>query len=105
MFPTTLLIALALWFAPRPRARPIRAAVFAAASLTNALEAIVRSMRRRPASRECSFGASSALARQLEAGASADVFFPADIEWMDYLQARNLIARETRRDVLATISC
>ena len=48
-----------------------------------------------------SFAASSVLARQIEAGSNADVFISADQEWMDYLQARNLIAqglaRESRR--------
>jgi molybdate transport system substrate-binding protein len=47
-----------------------------------------------------SFAASSALARQIENGAPADVFFSADLEWMDYLQTRNLIQRDTRHDVL-----
>jgi molybdate transport system substrate-binding protein len=47
-----------------------------------------------------SYAASSALARQLEAGASADVFVSADTEWMDYLQARNLIDASTRRNVV-----
>ena len=47
-----------------------------------------------------SFAASSALARQIENGAPADIFFSADLEWMDYLQARNLIRRGTRHDVL-----
>jgi molybdate transport system substrate-binding protein len=47
-----------------------------------------------------SYAASSALARQIEAGAPADVFVSADIEWMDYLQTRNLINPATRRKVL-----
>jgi molybdate transport system substrate-binding protein len=47
-----------------------------------------------------SYAASSALARQIEAGAPADVFMSADTEWMDYLQARNLIDLSTRRNVV-----
>jgi molybdate transport system substrate-binding protein len=47
-----------------------------------------------------SYAASSALARQIEAGAPADVFVSADTEWMDYLQTRNLIDPDTRRNVL-----
>jgi molybdate transport system substrate-binding protein len=43
-----------------------------------------------------SFAASSALARQVEAGASADIFASADEEWMDYLQARRLLRNATR---------
>jgi molybdate transport system substrate-binding protein len=46
-----------------------------------------------------SFAASSALARQIESGAPADVFVSADQEWMDYLQARGLLAPRTRANV------
>ncbi len=45
-----------------------------------------------------SFAASSALARQIEAGAPADLFASADEEWMDDVQARHLIAPGTRAD-------
>jgi molybdate transport system substrate-binding protein len=75
--------------------------VFAAASLTNVLDEIgpaYTQQSRQPV--KFSYAASSALARQLEAGARADVFFSADLEWMDYVQARNLIDRSTRRNVL-----
>jgi molybdate transport system substrate-binding protein len=75
--------------------------VFAAASLTNVLDEIGKAytqQTRQPV--KFSYAASSALARQLEAGANADVFFSADLEWMDYAQARNLIDRSTRRNVL-----
>src|SRR4030081_3590935 len=67
---------------------------FAAASLTNA-----RQERGDGFTKETSipvrfsFAASSALARQIENGAPADVFLSADLEWMDYLQTRNLIQR------------
>jgi molybdate transport system substrate-binding protein len=47
-----------------------------------------------------SYAASSALARQIEAGAPADVFMSADTDWMDYLQTRNLIDTASRRNVL-----
>lgn len=43
-----------------------------------------------------SFAASSALARQVESGASADLFISADEEWMDYLQTKALLRRGTR---------
>lgn len=74
--------------------------VFAAASLTNVLDEIgaaYTQQTRLPV--KFSYAASSALARQLEAGARADVFFSADLEWMDYVQARNLIDRTSRRNV------
>ncbi|MBT0668272.1 molybdate ABC transporter substrate-binding protein [Novosphingobium profundi] len=48
-----------------------------------------------------SYAASSALARQIEAGAPADMFLSADEEWMDYLQTRKLIRTSTRQSFLA----
>jgi molybdate transport system substrate-binding protein len=75
--------------------------VFAAASLTNALQDLGDAFTKETAIPvRFSFAASSALARQIENGAPADIFFSADLEWMDYLQSRNLIQRDTRRDVL-----
>jgi molybdate transport system substrate-binding protein len=75
--------------------------VFAAASLTNALQDLGDHFSQETSIPvRFSFAASSALARQIENGAPADVFFSADLEWMDYLQGRNLIQRDTRRDIL-----
>jgi molybdate transport system substrate-binding protein len=50
---------------------------------------------------KASYASSSALAKQVEAGAPADVFFSADIEWVDYLDQRKLLKPGTRRDVVA----
>ncbi len=75
--------------------------VFAAASLSNALQDLGDAFTKDTSTAvRFSFAGSSALARQIENGASADVFFSADLEWMDYLQARNLIQPATRRDLL-----
>jgi molybdate transport system substrate-binding protein len=75
--------------------------VFAAASLTNALQDLGDGFTKETSIPvRFSFAASSALARQIENGAPADIFFSADLEWMDYLQSRNLIQRDTRHDVL-----
>ena len=75
--------------------------VFAAASLTDALLEIGTAYEgTSPVRVKMSFDASSNMARQIEAGAPADVFFSADTQWMDYLQARNLIQANTRRDVV-----
>lgn len=49
-----------------------------------------------------SFAASSALARQLEQGARADIFLSADEAWMDYAERTGGVARNTRRSVLTT---
>jgi molybdate transport system substrate-binding protein len=75
--------------------------VFAAASLTNALQELGDGFTKDSSvAVRFSFAASSALARQIENGSRADMFFSADLEWMDYLQSRNLIQPATRHDVL-----
>jgi molybdate transport system substrate-binding protein len=75
--------------------------VFAAASLTNVLQELADAFTKDSAiAVRFSFAASSALARQIENGSPADMFFSADLEWMDYLQARKLIQPATRHDVL-----
>jgi molybdate transport system substrate-binding protein len=75
--------------------------VFAAASLKNALDAVAADYRHDTGTRiTVSYAASSALARQIELGAPADIFLSADLEWMDYLQQRSLIRPETRRNLL-----
>jgi molybdate transport system substrate-binding protein len=86
-----------------PNATPLKQEllVFAAASLTNVLDEIGTTYTQQTGQPvKFSYAASSALARQLEAGARADVFFSADLEWMEYVQARTLIDRSTRRNVL-----
>jgi molybdate transport system substrate-binding protein len=47
-----------------------------------------------------SYAASSALARQIEAGAPADLFFSADLDWMDYAASKGLIQPESRVSLL-----
>src|SRR5450631_1463852 len=75
--------------------------VFAAASLTNVLQDLGDAFTKDTSIPvRFSFAASSALARQIENGSRADMFFSADLEWMDYLQSRNLIQPATRHDVL-----
>jgi molybdate transport system substrate-binding protein len=75
--------------------------VFAAASLSNALQDLGDAFTKDTSIPvRFSFAASSALARQIENGSRADLFFSADLEWMDYLQSRNLIQPATRHDVL-----
>lgn len=83
----------------RVREAPVR--VFAAASLTNALEEIATQWQRAGHPRPVlAFGASSTLAKQVEAGAPADLFASADRTWMDYLDARGRIDRASRTDLL-----
>ena len=47
-----------------------------------------------------SYEASSTLAKQIEQAAPADIFFSADLAWMDYLAERDLIVPETRQSLL-----
>jgi molybdate transport system substrate-binding protein len=75
--------------------------VFAAASLTDALQELGAAYEKTAAVQiKMSFDASSNLAHQIEAGAPADLFFPADAQWMDYLESRHLIQSATRRNVV-----
>ena len=75
--------------------------MFAAASVTNALQEIGAAYEKTAAVQiKMSFDASSNLAHQIEAGAPADVFLAADTEWMDYLESRHLIRSATRRNVV-----
>jgi molybdate transport system substrate-binding protein len=72
-----------------------------AASVKNALdEANALYLRQTNRKVVVSYGASSALARQIESGAPADIFISADLDWMDYLAQRNLIKSATRSNFL-----
>jgi len=74
--------------------------VLAAASLTNVLQEMGRSYEAASGRRVTfSFAASMILAKQIEASSGADMFIAADTESMDYLERRNLIARETRANL------
>lgn len=75
--------------------------VFAAASLREALDAAAQQFQQRTDQRiVVSYAASSALARQIENGAPADVFISADLDWMDYLDQRKLVRAGTRSNLL-----
>jgi molybdate transport system substrate-binding protein len=75
--------------------------VFAAASLRNALDDANAAFTNITGVKvTVSFAASSALARQIEQGAPADVFISADLKWMDYLAERKLIKPDTRVNLL-----
>lgn len=77
--------------------------VYAASSLTNVLQDIGAAFTRSTGTPvKFSFAASSALARQIESGAPADVFVSADEDWMNWLQERHLIQSATRRDMATT---
>ncbi|WP_159711972.1 molybdate ABC transporter substrate-binding protein [Geminicoccus flavidas] len=78
-----------------------RLTVFAAASLKNALDEAITAFGAASGTEVvASYAASSALAKQIEAGAPADLFISADIPWMDYLAERDLIEPASRVDLL-----
>lgn len=75
--------------------------VFDAASLADVVEDLGKGFTERShVPVKSSPAASSALAKQIEAGAAADVFFSADLEWMDYLEQRKLLRPGSRHDVV-----
>jgi len=75
--------------------------VFDAASLTEVVDELGRAFTERAHLQvKSSPAASSALAKQIEAGAAADVFFSADLGWMDYLEQRKLLRPGSRHDVV-----
>lgn len=75
--------------------------VFAAASLKDAMDEAGAAWQRRSGQVvRTAYAGSSALARQIEQGAPADVFISADQDWMDWLQQRRLIDARSRHDLL-----
>lgn len=75
--------------------------VFAAASMKNALDDTNAAFTKATGIKVvASYAASSALAKQIESGAPADVFVSADLQWMDYVAQKNLIKPDTRVNLL-----
>ena len=80
-----------------PAAAQEKVTVFAAASMKNALDNANKAWGAQ-GGREVtvSYAASSALAKQIESGAPADIFISADLDWMKYLSDKKLVRQETR---------
>ena len=97
-----LFLTIGVFVAPAQAAnRPATLTVFAAASLKESLdEAAAAYQKATGRTVRVSYAASSALARQIEQGAPADVFISADLDWMDYLQERKQVDTATRRNLL-----
>ncbi len=76
--------------------------VFAAASLTDSMKEIAAGYEKQNGDKVVfNFGASSMLARQIEEGAPADIFFSADEAKMDALESKGLVEKSTRRNRLS----
>ena len=94
-------LALALVLALAAGSRAAQVTVFAAASLTDALKQIAADYEKSPGDKIVfNFAASGTLARQIEAGAPADIFISADESRMDALAAKNLLIAGSRRNLL-----
>ncbi|MEE7548821.1 molybdate ABC transporter substrate-binding protein, partial [Xanthomonas sp. Kuri4-1] len=98
---TRLLCLLALALPSLASAQQAPLTVFAAASLKESMDEAAGAYEKSTGTPvRVSYAASSALARQIEQGAPADVFFSADLEWMDYLQQRGKVLPAQRRNLL-----
>ena len=73
-----------------------RITLYAAASLKDAMDALLKGRENVNAI----YAGSSTLARQIENGAPADIFVSADLDWMDYLEKKNLLRAGTRFNLL-----
>ena len=75
--------------------------VFAAASMKNALDDVDAAYTAKTGVKiTASYAASSALAKQIDQGAPADIFLSADTDWMDYATKQKTIKTETRTNLL-----
>lgn len=76
--------------------------VYAAASLTNAISDIEKIYEKQHPKTNIVpvYGASSVLAKQVKAGASSDIFFSADLDWMNYLVKKQIIQANKAKPLL-----
>jgi molybdate transport system substrate-binding protein len=94
------LCGLLLWL-PATAATARDLLVFGAASLRDALDAVIEEYQARGgAPIRAAYASSSTLARQIEQGAPADIFISASPEWMDYVEERGLVREGSRADLL-----
>jgi molybdate transport system substrate-binding protein len=78
--------------------------VFAAASMKNALDDVDAAFTKQTGIKVItSYDASSALMKQIEAGAPADAFLSADLKWMDYGVEKKVINESTRVNLLGNV--
>lgn len=100
-FAAAAFVAAALLPVPRGMAADGGPVVFAAASLKNALDGVNAAWTAKTGkAATISYAASSALAKQIESGAPADLFISADLDWMDALAKDRLIRPESRVELL-----
>jgi molybdate transport system substrate-binding protein len=97
----TIFVALIAMLSALPALAQDTMLIFAAASLKESLDAVNAAWAQQGGAKAVvSYAASSALAKQIEGGAPAQVFISADLDWMDYVEKRNLIQAGTRKNIL-----
>jgi molybdate transport system substrate-binding protein len=97
---TAIVLAAFLVGGPAPAAAA-EVTVFAAASLKEALDTQATRFQADTGNKVVvSYAASNTLAKQIEAGAPADLFISADLDWMDYLEQRGQIVSASRVNLL-----
>ena len=74
--------------------------VYAAASLTSALQDLSKTAEKQGISLRMSFASSSILAKQIALGAPVDIYFSANVKWMDFLATEKLLEPNTRINLL-----
>ena len=102
LFPALFAATLAALLAALPaRAQDKTITMFAAASMKNAVDDVDAAFTKKSSVKvSASYAASSALAKQIEQGAPADIFASADLDWMDYVAKKDLIQSDTRTNLL-----
>lgn len=95
-------MALGIAFVPlSSSAQDTTVTVFAAASMKNAVDDINAAFTQKTGIKVvASYAASSALMKQIEQGAPADIFASADLEWMDYGSQKKVVRDDTRVNLL-----
>ncbi|MDA0710313.1 MAG: molybdate ABC transporter substrate-binding protein [bacterium] len=93
-------LCLGIWIITRGVVFAEPVTVYAAASLTSALQSLSKIAQQHALVLRLSFGSSSTLAKQIAQGAPADIFISANASWMDYLDREGEIESATRVDLL-----
>lgn len=96
----TLVVVVLLHLTPLRVAAAGSVTVYAAASLTSALQELAAKAPAQGLEIRLSFGSSSTLAKQVTQGAPADLYISANIKWMDYLDEQGVIEPGTRTNLL-----
>ncbi|ANG62382.1 molybdate ABC transporter substrate-binding protein [Marinobacterium aestuarii] len=99
--PIAVLLSLLLSLASLPARSAESLSIYAAASLTNALNAVIAAFgETHPTRVIANYASSSTLARQIAQGAPADLYISANLQWMDYLTETGVLADDSRRTLL-----